>query len=93
MLYVHNLQKETHLHEKKHDRKHKYIETLNQDNDNQGERNYFLRTHMEMNKNPTYEHDMDVKKKSKDTQKYIEKHNQEYDETDTQTEIYYGGQE
>jgi hypothetical protein len=33
---------------------------------------------MEMNGNPTYEHGMDVKKKSKDTQKYVENHNQEY---------------
>jgi len=30
-----NLQKETHLHENKHDGRHKYVETLNQDNDNQ----------------------------------------------------------
>jgi hypothetical protein len=33
---------------------------------------------MEMNGNPTYEHGMDVKMESKDTQKYVENHNQEY---------------
>jgi hypothetical protein len=48
---------------------------------------------MEMNENPTYEHDMDMKKENKDTQKYVENHNQEYDETDTQTKIDFGGQE
>jgi hypothetical protein len=46
---------------------------------------------MEMNENPTYEHDMDGKKRNKDTQKYIENHNQEYNETNT--EIYFRGQE
>jgi len=34
---------------------------------------------MEMNRNPTYEHDMDEKTENKDTQRYIENHNQEYD--------------
>jgi hypothetical protein len=28
---------------------------------------YILRTYMEMNKNPTYEHEMDGKKENKDT--------------------------
>jgi hypothetical protein len=51
---------------------------INQDNDNQDERNYTLRTHIEMNRNPTYEHGMDIKKENRDTQKYIENHNQEY---------------
>jgi hypothetical protein len=46
---------------------------------------------MEMNENPTYEHDMDAKKRNKDTQKYVENHNQEYNETNT--EIYFRGQE
>jgi hypothetical protein len=41
--------------------------TLNQDSDNQGERNYILRSHMEMNVNLTYEHDMDAKKGNKNT--------------------------
>jgi hypothetical protein len=40
---------------------------LNQDSDKKDERNYILRTHMEMNENPTYEHDMDAKKGNKDT--------------------------
>jgi hypothetical protein len=34
---------------------------------------------MEMNGNPTYKHGMDAKKKNKDTRKYVENHNQEYD--------------
>ena len=77
-LSVHNQQTETHFHENEHDGRRIYIETLNQNNDNQDKRNYSLRTHMEMNGNPTYEHGMDVKKESKDTQKYVENHNQEY---------------
>jgi hypothetical protein len=37
---------------------------------------------------------MDAKRENKDTQKYIENYNQEYyDETDTQTEIYFEEQE
>jgi len=36
---------------------------LNQDNNNQDEMNYILRAYMEMNENPTYEHDMDAKRK------------------------------
>jgi len=43
-----------------------------QDNDNQDERSYSLRTHMERNKNPTYEHDMETDMKSKDTLMYVE---------------------
>jgi hypothetical protein len=39
---------------------------LNQDSDNQDERSYNLKTHMEMNKNPTYKHDMNTKKENKD---------------------------
>ena len=50
-----------------HDRRHKHIETLNQDNDKQDEKNYILITLMEMNENPTYKHDMDVKKENKNT--------------------------
>jgi hypothetical protein len=65
VLSVQNLQKKTH-HENEHDERHKYIDTLNQDNNNQDERNYILRTHIEMNENPTYEHDIDTKKKNKD---------------------------
>jgi hypothetical protein len=65
MLSIQNLQKKTHLHENKHDGRYKYVEMLNQNIDNQGERNYILRTHMKMNENSTYEHDMDVKKKKK----------------------------
>ena len=60
-LSVQILKKETHLHENKHDGRHIYVEMLNRDNDNQNERNYNLRTHMEMNGNPTYKHDMDAK--------------------------------
>jgi len=78
-LSVQILQVETHFYKNEHDGRHIYIETLNQDNDNQDERNYTLRTHMEMNGNPTYEHGIDAKKKNKDTQKNVENHNQEYD--------------
>jgi len=42
-----------------------YVVTLNQDNDNQDERNYILRTHMKRNGNSTYEHGIDAKKKKK----------------------------
>ena len=66
-LFVQVLQIETHFHENEHDERHIYVEKLNQDSDNQDERNYTLRTHIEMNKNPTYEHGMDAKKKNKDT--------------------------
>jgi hypothetical protein len=78
-LFVQNLQMETHFHENENDGRRIYVEMLNQDNDNQDERNYTLRTHIEMNRNPTYEHGMDIKKENRDTQKYIENHNQDYD--------------
>jgi rRNA maturation protein Rpf1 len=93
VLFAQILQKKTHFHENKHDGRYKHVVMLNQDSDNQEERNYNLRTHMKMNKNPTYKHDMDAKMKNKDTQKYIENHNQEYNERDTQIEIDFGGQE
>ena len=48
---------------------------------------------MERNENPIYMHDMNAKTKSKNTKKYIENHNQEYDEKDTQIGIYFGGHE
>ena len=66
-LFIQNLQKETYFYENEHNERHKYIETLNQDDNKKDERNYILRTHMEMNENPTYEHDMDAKKKNRDT--------------------------
>jgi hypothetical protein len=66
---------------------------LNQDNDNQDDMSYILRTHMERTENLIYEHDIDSKRENKDTQKYIENYNQEYDKTDTQMEIYYEEQE
>jgi hypothetical protein len=61
------MQKEAYFYENEHDERHKYIEMLNQDSDKKDKRNYILRTHMEMNENPTYEHDMDAKKGNKDT--------------------------
>jgi hypothetical protein len=66
-LVVQNLQKETHFHENEHDGRHIYIERRNRDNNNQDARNYNLRTHKEMNKSPTYEHDTNAKTKNKDT--------------------------
>jgi len=38
---------------------------LDRDKDNQDERNYILRTPIEMNRNPTYEHDMKAKKENR----------------------------
>ena len=67
MLFVQNSLKETHLHENKHDERHRYVEMLSQDNDNQEEKSNILRTHVERNENLTYVHDMDAKKKNKDT--------------------------
>ena len=65
-LSVQILQAETHFHENEHDGRRIYVETLNQDNDNQDKRNYTLRTHMELNRNLTYEHGMDAKKEKRD---------------------------
>jgi hypothetical protein len=48
---------------------------------------------MEKNENPICEHGMDAKRENKDTQKYAENYNQKYDETNTQTEIYFEEQE
>jgi hypothetical protein len=48
---------------------------------------------MEKTRNLIYEHDMDAKRGSKDTQKYVGSYNQECDETDTQTVMYFGEQE
>jgi len=67
VLSIQNMQKEAYFYENEHDERHKYIEMLNQDSDKKDKRNYILRTHMEMNENPTYEHDMDAKKGNKDT--------------------------
>lgn len=78
-------QKKILVHENRHDKRHKYVEMWGQENDNQDERSYSLRTHMERNQNPTNEHDMEADTESKDTQIYAENYNQEYDEKDTQT--------
>jgi len=67
VLYVQNSQNEKHFHENKYDRRHKYDEMLNQDNDNQDRMSYIIRTHMERNKYPICEHGMDTKKENKDT--------------------------
>jgi len=72
VLSVQNSQKKRHLHENEHNRRHKYVEMLNQDSDNQDEMSYTLRTHMERNENPICEHDKDAKGENKDTQKYVE---------------------
>jgi hypothetical protein len=50
VLSVQNLQKKRHFHENEHDGRHKYDEKLNQDNDNQDEMGYILRTHSEEQK-------------------------------------------
>jgi len=67
VLAVQNMQKKTHFHENEHDGRHIY--RRNRDNDNQDARNYNLRTHKEMNENPTYEHDTDAETKKKKTPK------------------------
>jgi len=61
VLSIQNSQKERCFHENEHDWRHKYDEMLNQDNDNQDEMSYILRTHMEKNGNPICEHGMDEK--------------------------------
>jgi len=93
MLPVQTSQKERHFHENEHDGSHKYNEILNQDNDNQDRMSYSLKTHKEKTGNLIYEHDMDTKMGNKDTQKYVGSYNQECDETDIQTEMYFGEQE
>jgi hypothetical protein len=77
VLSIQNSQKGRHLHENEHDERHKYVEMLNKDNDSQDEMSYTLRPHMERNRNPICERDMDSKRGNKDTQ----------------TEIYFGEQE
>ena len=59
--------KEIYFHENKHDRRHKYDEMLNQENNNQDGMSCILRTHMERNKNPICEHGMEAKRENKDT--------------------------
>jgi hypothetical protein len=93
VLSVQSSQTEKHFHENEHDGRHKYDEKQNEDNDNQDEMSYILRTHMENNENPICELGMDAKRENKGTQKYAENYNQEYDETNTQTKIYLGEQE
>jgi hypothetical protein len=44
VLSIQKLQKETHFHENKHDKRHIYVEMQNRDNDSQDARNYNLRT-------------------------------------------------
>jgi hypothetical protein len=83
MLPVQTSQKERQFHENEHDRRHKYDEILNQDNDNQDGMSYNLKKHKEKTRNLIYEHDIDAKRGNKDTQKYVESYNQECDETDT----------
>jgi hypothetical protein len=46
VLSVQSSQKERQFHENEHDGRHKYDEKLNQDNDNQDEMSYNLRTYM-----------------------------------------------
>jgi hypothetical protein len=93
MLPVQTSQKERHFHENEHDGRHKYDQTLSQDNDNQDGMSYNLKTHKEKTGNLIYEHDMDAKRENKETQKYVGSYNQECIETDTQTEMYFGEQE
>jgi len=93
MLPGQTSQKERQFHENEHDRRHKYDEILNEDNDNQDGMSYSLKKHREKTENVICENDMDTKRENKDTQKYVGSYNQEGDETDTQTEIYFREQE
>ena len=61
------------VHEIRHDKIYKYVETKCQDNDNQDKISYSLKTHMERNKNIIYMHYMDGEKESKDTYMYVKK--------------------
>jgi hypothetical protein len=45
------------------------------------------------NGNPICEHGMDTIRENKDTWKYVENYNHEYDETNTQKGIYFEEQE
>ena len=65
MLFVQSSQKERQFHQNKHDERHKYVENLNQDNGNQDEMSFNLRTHMVKNGNPICEHGMDARKENK----------------------------
>jgi hypothetical protein len=49
VLSIQILLKETHLYENKHDERHKHVEMLNQDSDNQNNRNNNLKKRMEIN--------------------------------------------
>ena len=50
VLSIQNSQKERQFHENEHDGRYKYDEKLNQDNDNQDEMSYNLRTYMVKNR-------------------------------------------
>ena len=93
VLSVKSSKKERYFHENKHDERHKYDDKLNQDNDKQDEMSYILRTHVVKNGNPICEHGMDTIRENKDTWKYVENYNHEYDETNTQKGIYFEEQE
>ena len=86
-------QTEKHFHENEHDGRYTCDEIQYQNIDNQGERDCSQKIYKEKTENLIYEHDMDVKMGNKDTQKYGENYNQECDQTSTQKEIYFEGQE
>jgi len=70
-------QKEKHVYENGHDGRYKCVEMLCQNNDNQDEKSYSLKTHMERNKSLIYDYDRDAEMKKKDTQTYTINDNQE----------------
>jgi hypothetical protein len=83
---------ETQVHGNRHDKRYKCIDMQCQNIDNQGLRScnkFFLKR----NKNPIYDCYMDIKKESRDTQKYGKNDNQKTVETNNQTEIYVQEQE
>lgn len=64
--YVQTCQKETHVHENKHDERYKCIEMQCQNNGNQGKMSYTKKTYMEKNKNLIYKYNKGVETESKD---------------------------
>jgi len=64
-----------HVHEIEHDKRCKYIEMTCLANGNLNERSYSLKRQIKRKKKLIYEHYMEEKTKSIDTQTYLKSHN------------------
>jgi len=64
-----------------------------QDNNNQDEKSYTLKTHMERNESLIYDYDMDTETENKGTWTFAKNDNLETVEKENQKEIYCPGQE